>query len=60
MRAARVEGVEGVDGPGGIVSRRPERGWGGDGGTASFGRVRERMWCGGRYLGLFWGIKEVA
>ena len=44
MRAARVEGVEGVDGPGGIISRRPERDWGGDGGTAGFGRVRERMW----------------
>ena len=42
MRAARVEGIEGVDGPGEIVSRRPERGWGGDGGTAL--DTRERMW----------------
>ena len=56
MRAARVEGVEGVDGPGGIVTRRPERDWGGDGGTAGFGRVRERMWFskeGGRELQHF-------
>ena len=31
-----VEGVAGVDGPGGIVSRRPLPDWAGDGGTAGF------------------------
>ena len=41
MRSAKVEGVEWVEGPGGIVRRRPGRAW--DGGIAGFGHEGENV-----------------